>query len=362
MDELVQALLFIIVGAVGVGVPAGVVIVALIFLFSPEKVEKWIAIFAKLLSGLGGAFRSLHKQYVRLDLQAHINSYVKSTATTIPYLQSKKVKVELQDGNIDRDAFIKDGNVMLRLRRDDPDELNLVHGAYLFVSTSLLSNVKRYISPSQREALDLYVTAELLETERHEVKTHFLDTYLFPAIGDSESKRLHYYEKLDVINDAGVMYPVLLQELDFLGRKVFGGPKKDTIIIEVDALIAYLESFANRTVGDEGEKEFTREYCRFNVMIIGRRAKLAREGIQPYVNHIRNQLIPNKIENIYLIGSWDNRETIELVCHELTDTYETIACKKTQSMLHYSDGREETVDTCVTLIRQRNAPIFQGIV
>ena len=55
------------------------------------------------------------------------------------------------------------------------------------------------------------------------------------------------------MDESGLFYEILLQELAFLGNKVFLGPKhkNSKIIVEVTKAIDFLERVAVRTVGEE---------------------------------------------------------------------------------------------------------------
>src|SRR5690606_6966345 len=97
---------------------------------NPEKLEKWASIFNKILSNFGGIFKSAHRRYVKHDLQSRINSFTKRVSKSAPYFENTQVAIEFVDVHQDRKAFLAEGKAIIRLRRDDPDDLNFVHGSY----------------------------------------------------------------------------------------------------------------------------------------------------------------------------------------------------------------------------------------
>src|SRR5690606_35469806 len=99
------------------------------------------------------------------DLQGRVNEFVRKLRREVPGLENAKLRVEWVDEPLTRKAFLDRGEMILRLRRDDPHDSNFIHGSYLFVSQMLLNQAKRYVSPSQREALDLFVCSRLLQGE-----------------------------------------------------------------------------------------------------------------------------------------------------------------------------------------------------
>ncbi|MBC8333630.1 MAG: hypothetical protein H8E29_00030, partial [Anaerolineales bacterium] len=187
----------------------------------------------------------------------------KKLSKDIPTLETERAKVEYIDINKDRKSFIENNQVVLMLHREDPFDLNFVHGAFLFVSTSLLFKVKRYISQSQRDALDLYVTTKLIEKEKPQRVDYFLEEYLHPNLKVQKSNRNKYFKKISIIDKGGYFYPILLEELNSLGGKVFGNRKDDQCISEVSELIDFLENVSQRTVGDEEfDFDFQGKYCK----------------------------------------------------------------------------------------------------
>lgn len=332
---------------------------AVLILLVPEKVEKWVAMFWYFLSRLGTLFDFAHKRAVKLDIQGGLNDYVKKISKEIPQISKFKVEVELVDEPLSKKNFLEDDKVILRLRRNDPYETNFVHGAYLFVSTSLLHQAKRYISQSQREALDLYVTTRVLEKEKPSIVGQFLDEYLHPELHDSKSKKTKYYDKFAHIDTSGLFYPVLLEELEFLGAKVFGDRKDEKIITEVDGLVEFLEAISERKVGDDGtDLNHKREYCRFAIMIIGKKFKLT-ESMEPYIKFIREKFHVDGIETIYVLGRVENKEYVEKICEGVADIYWQYKNRNTKTVLRFNDGTTEMVVQNIVALRLVGASVFQ---
>lgn len=336
-----------------------IVVILIVLALIPEKVEKWTSMFWYCLSKLGGLFKFAHKKAVKLDIQGSLNDFVKFISKEVPQIKNYKVEVEFVDEQLTKKNFIKDDKVILRLRKDDPYELNFVHGSYLFVSTSLLYRTKRYISKSQREALDLYVTTRLIEKEKPSTVNYFLDEYLHPHLADPKSKVTNYYDKFSHIDCGGLFYPVLLEELDFLGGKVFGGRKDNEIIGEVEGLVDFLKEVSERKVGDNAtDLDFKRDYCRFAIMIIGKKSKLVDSTI-PYIKYIRKQLFFQGIETIYVLGRLENKELIMDICNDIGDIYWNYRSRETKTTIRFDNDQSIKIDQFIVILRMVNAPVFQ---
>ena len=354
MSQVIAYLIAVFGGGFVVLIP----IVTVIFLY-PEKVEKWCALLWRFLSFFGSLFRGAHRQYVKLDLQGRLNEFSKGLARDAPFLAETRVEIKWVDEDVTRKAFLEEGKVILRLKRNDPDRRNFVHGAYMFVSASLLAKAKRYISPSQCQSLDLYMTTSLLEKEKPSALGFFLDEYLHPETAKADSKIGRYIDSFTKIDEGGLFKSVVLQELSYIGDKVFGRRQDEKIISEVNDLIELLESIAVRRIGEEGDLKFTRGYCRCAIMIVGKPSKESEAGHQPYVWFVRNQLIPQRIETLYVLGLWENKGLIDLVCRCLDEPYEKVRTQRSNVILHYGDEKIQR-DQYLVILRMKGARVLQA--
>jgi hypothetical protein len=337
----------------------GFVCLVVYLLANPDKFEKWAALLWKVLAKFGCLFRSASKQAIKFDLQSKVNRFVQRLARQAPYLAGMRFKVEWVGNDVTRKGFLENGQVILRLRRDDPQNLNLVHAVYLFVAVGLLSKLKRYISPAQRLAVDLYVTTQLLSDEKHEVVGAFVDEYLHPHMENDSGKVNTYYDAMSRIDRAGFLYPVLFQELAFLGDKVFGGRRSDRVIIEVDQLMRFLECLASRSIGDnKPDTKFEGSYCRCAMIIVGKPMNVTEEG-GVWIRYIRSQLIPNQIETLYLAGPLKNQAVIDRVCSAIGNQYDVVRTSKAVVPLKRPDGTTVIIKQYLSVLRKRGANVFQ---
>jgi hypothetical protein len=354
MSEIILAVVVFVAGVFG----STVTIAALLFFF-PEKVEKWWSMFLGVLLRLGLTVRGLHKQYVLHDIQSRVNHFLRTTSADLPGLLTNSVRLQWVDGSISRQAMIDGKTVVVRLRREDREETNFVHGVCLFVSKSLLFKAKRYLSPPQAEATDLYIAMKLLEREKPSIVDHFLEDYLHPAVDDRKSNTARIFDDLAVVDEGRLLFPIYLRELEFLGEKVFGGRKDRLIIDEVTNLIDFLKAFVGREVGQPSvDLDFFGSYCRFAVVIVGKAFKLAHESIRPYTGFIRNTLAPAGVETIYLLGPSKNSEAILAVSEDVSDLFERYGpLRAFRARLNFKIGPQET-SSALLVLRARGRQLY----
>ncbi|HEY4523993.1 MAG TPA: hypothetical protein VJK04_03935, partial [Candidatus Paceibacterota bacterium] len=165
---------------------------------------------------------------------------------------------------------------------------------------------KKHLSKAQKTSLDLYATKKVLETQSASAVEQFVDDFLAPLIEKDDQVRglIVQYLKIDT---KGVFFPVLINELIILGGKVFLEKPTAEIIIEVKALIDFLEQFAEREDGsDLGSREFIGNHARCAIRIVASRSARERGDTEPHKNGVV-ALVKRDFENIYLIGMSDQK-------------------------------------------------------
>lgn len=339
----------VVAAAGGFGLAAAIGI--LLFL-NQDKVEQWVALFWRLGSRF---WKYAAKQYLKHDLQGRINDFAWLAGAEAPFMASTKVHVEWTE-ELKPKPFFDNDRVIIRLRRDDPNDSNFVRGAYQFIATSLLFKAKRYISPTQGLALDLFVTTRLLEKKRATLAGRFLDEYVHPAIAQKQGAR-ELLGQFDVIYARGHFYDVLLQEFDFLGGKVFGRPHDQRVVGEVRQFIDVLETFCSRKVGEDNDMNVVGEYCRTAVMIVGRPVNVAR-GIGMFERYVREQLAPKQIETIYMVGLDENRTVLDGVSGSVADLYNVYRTRRYETILIYPDERSVTRGQYLVVMRRVGVSAF----
>ena len=139
MTEIISALITLI----GTG--------AFVVLF-PEKIEKWIALFWKIAQGINGLKKIAQKKYIKHDIQGRTNDFTKEARKLVPDLREEKLSLEWAEAGTQRESFINEGKVVVRLDSSDLEDHNFVHAAYLYISAAFLYKARRYLSESPKKS------------------------------------------------------------------------------------------------------------------------------------------------------------------------------------------------------------------
>ncbi|MCB1326512.1 MAG: hypothetical protein H7A21_06215 [Spirochaetales bacterium] len=350
-SEIVTAL----ISSFGV-LAAGIIVCVVLLLYAPEKIEKWASLLAKWLSKIRVFSSAAHRRYVKFDLQGRLNEFLKRKARQNPFFAVDRVRLEYVEPDIDRQAFLQKDAVLVRIRRHDPRDLNFVFATHLWVSTALLHTIKRYLAPTQRESLDLYVTSKILEEQKPHIRGYFLDHYLHNRVAENTKVR-DYYSTYVHIDERGLFFAVYMQELEAIGSHVFGKPQSQAVAKEVKDMLEFLSRIADRELGEESDLEFNHKVSSFAIVIVGKKEKIE-YSIEPYVTFIQNGLLPKGIVNIHLLGALQRKTLIDQISYRFTDQYDRVPGRidKIRLRLASQNWREHTQYS--VLLRKKNLPFM----
>ena len=318
----------------------------LIFLF-PERVQIWASYGWKILRFI---LKGAEQKYIAYDIQGHINDFNRILNGKVKAYEPVGVKIKwIQKASVE--SFFNDDTLLIRMRKSDNQSRNFVVATMTFLSQIMLRKAKRYISPTQKYSIDLFVAKRLFEEEKPDVLEYFVENFLVPKSNDSK-KVADYFDKYSVIDKAGLFFPVLIQELTFLGSKVFGQRKDNLIIHEVKGLIDFLKNYSEREQGAKIPSSFNGRYCHFGVMIIARSVNVDIGDIAPFVKYLP-KITNLGIENIYMIAP-DNERAVKLVDNVCQWAEKEVGFQRYQS-IRYSphiraNGKRVKVNSFMVLI------------
>jgi hypothetical protein len=334
-----------IIGAIG-----GSGIIFLILFLNPEKIEKWSVILWKAIYYF---FKKGEKKIVAHDIQGRVNEFARSLKKEIANFEPVGISIQWVTEKENPSDFFKENRLIIRMRQHEDQNKNFVYASMAFISKAVLTKTKKYLSPSQRESVDLFVGRKLLEKEKpHIVDSFFEDYYSLKAL--SNDRIMELLEKYEIIDKVGLFFPVLVQELAFLGDKVFYKPKNEKIVVEITDFVNFLKDYAGRETGEEKiPKNFKGSYCRCGIVIIAKSFKREVGDSKPYVSYMK-KLLESKLENIYLIGSstLNNRSFIDQISEEAQKQFklEQYTSKKYKAKIKVRGERKE-VDNYLVLLR-----------
>lgn len=324
------------------------------FIFThPAILDKWASFFYRLLKII---YKEADKRFVKYNIQSIINGFITKLNADVPNLDAQRISIDWIDEKTTPETFLKSGTLVLRMQKSINQNQNIVNATYTFVSREVLKKTKTYLASHQKDAIDLFVSYKALEKAGHDIMDAFVQTYLRGGLDKASVDKL--YAKFESIYACGLFFPVYITEMTFLGEKIFGkGVNRNKIYKEVDDLVSFLLTLANRKTGEYSNLEHVGEYSKFAIRIVGKQNKIENEGKRIYINNIRQ--ITQPIETLYLMGNSYNKEFIDEVSSDLTedDVWEIFHKVATKAMLRTSEGEEFDVMNYIVSLRKKSVTI-----
>lgn len=328
----------------------------LYFITHPAKFEKFVALLSKWARFIWQGF---DYTYIKFDLQGKINDYLSKATKKIKGLGFEKVKIAWTDPKQDPKTFMDNGQLIIRLRKGDSQNENIVNASMAFISHGFLRKAKYYIAKYQRESLDIYVCYDLLKNEKREILDQFVQDFMKEKM--EKDKIADFFEKYMNIDDIGVFYPIFVQELTFLGEKVFGKKKyPEKIHTEVSSLVNYLNQYSQRKLNENIITEFNGEHCKFALRIIGKNVTIRKQGAMVYIRNLLN--ISSQIETIYLLSSRKNKGFVKNVykkCKEKLQ-FEFFNEENYKANLKNKEGESFEINAYMLVLRNKKIEVFHS--
>lgn len=287
-------------------------IILIFFLLNPEKVEKWSAILARLLSFTSAR---MERAAVARDIQGRIGEYLKELNPNIKASIPYNVRIDwIKETN--RESFIEEGEVVVVMSHHSNQARNFLNVVLELVSTGFLLQTKHFIEKPLNRALELTMAKKILMTKRRDAVPIFQEE-IVEQVTDSETQ--NYSTILSELDERGLFNDILLPELVQLGDSlamIQSAPKAD---LEVKDLINLLTKIARRKPKEEIDKNICGEFISMGIVLVASSHKIAFEGIDPYVEYIMSLRREKGIKRVYILARDFNIKSVRQICDRLSE-------------------------------------------
>lgn len=202
---------------------------------------------------------------------------------------------------VDRDSFIRDGKVIIKLSYKDNPNRNFVNAVVTYLSEGFLPEAKLFVSPDIIRSSQLLVARKLIHDQFQPALGCFMDEVYTPIITEKpELKRL--IDNLNLLDQKGFFMQILLPELLGFGKDM--SPTifpSESLHRETEKLLDFLVSVANKEQGVNISPEYMNEMFSFSIMILAKRGTIEARGLQPYIDYVR-VAINRGYRKIYIVA------------------------------------------------------------
>jgi len=279
--------------------PASLVVLALLllgYLFkNPEKLSEWRALVGAALSAYS---ERAERIAVADDIHARVNRFQRQIQSEQWGVMPHRIKIEFVKESA-REAFIADGEVVVKMKRHINRDENIVAALMLYMSKGLIPQARRHLEPVFLKSVDFTVIRKILSRERLvSAVDHFDQRIAKPAMQDEPVVKI-YCTSMEKLDDHGLFSRILLRELMDVGRELHLRMPDDAVTEDAADLIRFLETIVDKEREEDVPLEFIGRRLRIRIILVARRGKLRYEGLQPYLKRIE-EAIALRVNAIYI--------------------------------------------------------------
>lgn len=264
----------------------------------------------KLISGILKAFRWLgavpRRNYISTDLQSRLNLFAKQTEDDAFGSKVLPFGIKIQWIKEDKKEIrIEEGEVIIRLGYGLDQNRNFIEALMLYMSEAFFPDSKIYIDSDLYEACKLTTAKKITFGRSDETHRYFLNKCLKPAIKENP-KILEYGERLEAIDNKGLMTSVLFREFAVLGDRL--ATRVPTVSIYDDTKrflnflyhIAELEKYKKDTKM-EPPLLFKSRYLRVGVVLVAKLETRKQYGFKAHFQRAQKNFTEG-IDTVYIMG------------------------------------------------------------
>lgn len=273
------------------------------FLNNPDKVDRILSWLVRLMSLIPIARQHLLHLRLATSLQATVNVAGESINTKAFRLLPHTMKIEWTKTGQDAQTFLRDSQVIVRMRPNVDDDHNIVVSTIAYLKKGLLPQARHYVDPTLMQATDYAVAKDIFKSAKRDSASEFLiQNVLLPETSINPQLRADSIA-LDNINDFGFFPRIFLVQLYSLGRKLFPTTPNISVEREIRHFLEFLQEITSKSRNEDVNLDFVHSHIRVKVMLVARE-ETKRRGTQDFVRRIK-QAQSDGLEYIYITG-WGN--------------------------------------------------------
>lgn len=276
-DQVITLILQTFAGLGGV-----TLVLFLIWIFLPEKIEKWAVLLHKLL-----AFAS--ERHERKYISKHIESKIvtwkericEECEGALPY----DVKIKWI-GTEDIESELEKETLIVKMKNHRNQSRNFAYVVREYVPNTLIPKARRYVEQNLMEGLDYVVSKSILSGDTRAL-AYFIDVKeeefatkpdLKPIVGE-----------LDIICDHGSLTRILLSEFSALAELHPSDPDEE-IHQETTEFEKIVFGFATKKPQEDVTTKINRKHLQVAIVPVARSLTLLKHGIEPHINFIKKEI------------------------------------------------------------------------
>lgn len=299
------------VGIFSIGTIVGIGLI-LSYIYYPERYQRIAYHIYWLLSLIPIARKYLVYKKIGTKFESKINLAGKNINAQAPGVLPHAMKFEWAKTGDAVKAFLRNGDIVIRMRHDDDQEISAVVSTLAYLEKDLLYDVRHYVDPTLMQATDYTVTKSLLsDMDLDRAISYLMTNCIEPAILANPQLEPDC-NALDTISDAGYLTRILLPQLLFLKKKLWPNTTTGAIRKETRGFMEFVHKLSEQKGEDEllPPLDYLQPRIKVRVLLAARK-EIKLYGMKYHIRRIKEAQLMG-IEYLYICG-WghDNVEFIK---------------------------------------------------
>lgn len=267
-------------------------------MFNVDKLDKLIAFITR-------PFFFFWKLFSRVHIASKVSGYLNDFANNhiISLLPSvDKVVFKIKWVSSPEDPILEDDNtIIIRLKEDNDQTRNILYATKIALPQIVCPYIRNNIDKGFETSIDLAILKKLANMLGNNgkliFKKHFLDIELL-----SNLKIQIYFKKLVEIDNRGYLIPILINELDYLGKGLYSDSDLSDVTDDIEKLLEFLIQLANWKKGDGIiPLNFYSKRINIGFILLAITERTITEGLRPYISRI-NKKFSQGSQSVYIIA------------------------------------------------------------
>ena len=314
------------------GISGGLLILlAFVLYVAATKPENFKIYFGFIYNLISGPFAFVRKKAIRFQIEGPATKALKKFSSELGDINIPELSIKWVNAD-NFETKLKEGKAIIKLKFQDDQTRNILKATSIYVRDAFLNHSKPYIHDSFKKALDLIITKKILlslSKNRSNLVTQFFEEN---TIDDNVFEKC---EKIQDIDDNGLLTRILIREIHNFGNKLLGRIPKEEYKNESEHFLDYIDEIAIRGYDEDTPLAFNEDTLKVAVILVAKKETYQEHGIEPYLRRIK-LVRAQGVESIYLLGRSEKVEILIKVASELLLTGNFILCNKPKE---YNDSK-----------------------
>jgi hypothetical protein len=240
----------------------------------------------------------------------------------------------------EQETFINNDTVIVRIKKSNNPQENLITATAAYVNEGLLHNHRRYIDHNVIQASNYAMIRNIVEYSGKNSVTYFEEKYLPLCLGADEEVA-DIYSQLRAIDKNGMFINILLKEFLKASDLLFGDEPDPCLIAESRQLVQFLYGIATREFDENTELELNSNYFKIAVVLTGKDATLRNKGLYPYLKVV-SEHIKADYDTVYMLGIGSKIVAAEEIARQINEDSSNMIFATQRRYKHvFKDGKRK---------------------